>query len=361
MSEIERVQALRDAGHITPAEAERLIGVLRELDGVGAEGAAAGMVVGATEPDARPAAHQATRTEASIPGTPPGPPAPPTPPSPPGPSGPTNPPVPPGPPEPTVPPVPPGPSEPDAPDVPPGPDAPDAPDVPPGSDRPGAPSESDRSEEALGATGLAPQGTRWCAIELTAADLSVTSDDVGEPIVDAGDDHDIVVTPTVDGVRIHSKRGPGIDSWIGRVRSLSVSVRLPRAWALALDLKAGDADVRGVRFVHGRMLAGDLDVRGAEAIDVSKAAGDLHVEFRPTRGRHRIVSKAGDVRVTLLPGTDAAVEASVSIGDLHARGFEVERRTVGAQARGRFGDGSAEVEVRLTAGDLKLHAPRSEG
>jgi len=34
---------------------------------------------------------------------------------------------------------------------------------------------------------------------------------------------------------------------------------------------------------------------------------------------------------------------------------------VGAQARGRFGDGSAEVEVRLTAGDLKLHAPRSEG
>ena len=347
MSEIDRVRALRDAGHITPEEAERLIGVLRELDGAGAEGAAAGMVVAATSPRAAPAdTTLPPRSAATSPGTPPGPPAPPTPPVPPGPS------------EPVVPPVPPGPSEPTVPPVPPGPAVPEVPPVPPGPAVPPDEREPDRSDDRRAASGLAPAGTRWCAIELMAADLSVAGADVTEPVVDADDDQEIVVTPTRDGVRITSRRGTSLEGWIGRMRSLSVHVRLPRDWGLALDLKAGNADVRNVRFVHGRMLAGELGVRGAEAIDVSKAAGDLTVEFRPTKGHHRIVSKAGDVDVTLLPGSQAVVEGSVSIGDLHAHGFAVERRTVGGHARGRFGDGSARVEVRLTAGDLRLRAPR---
>jgi hypothetical protein len=223
------------------------------------------------------------------------------------------------------------------------------------------PSPSARRAEDSAPIRLAPDGTRWCAIELTAADVSVTAADVAEPVIESDDDQEIVITPTHDGVRIGSRRGAGLESWIGRMRSLSVDVRLPRAWGLALDLKAGTASVRDVRFVHGRMLAGELEVRGAEAVDLSKAAGDLTVEFRPTQGRHRIVSKAGDVDVILLPGSHAVVEGSVSIGDLHARGFEIDRRTVGGQARGRFGDGSARVEVRLTAGDLKLRAPRAEG
>jgi hypothetical protein len=351
MSEIDRVRALRDAGHITPEEAERLIGVLLELDGAGAEGAAAGFVVAATSPRATPAAAAGAmppRSEASIPGTPPGPPAPPAPPTPHGPSAPTEVPVPPGPPDPSVPPVPPGPAEPEVPPVPPGPTAPP-------EER-----EPDPSDDRRAASGLAPEGTRWCAIELLAADLSVAGADVTEPVVDADDDQEVVVTPTRDGVRVASRHGTTLEGWIGRMRSLSVSVRLPRDWGLALDLKAGNADVRDVRFVHGRMLAGELEIRGAEAIDVSKAAGDLTVEFRPTKGHHRIVSKAGDVDVPLLPGSQAVVEGSVSIGDLHAHGFAVERRTVGGQARGRFGDGSARVEVRLTAGDLRLRAPRQE-
>jgi hypothetical protein len=360
MSEIERVRALRDAGHITTEEAERLIGVLRELDGdVGA--AAAG---GAATGTVASASASAVGPGPSFPGTPPGPPAPPAPPSPPAPSEPTVPPVPPGPAEPDAPAVPPGPGAPDAPAVPPGPAEPEVPPVPSGPSEPGAPprtTEPEVAADASAAIRLAPEGTRWCAIDLIAADLSVTSADVAEPVIEADDDQEILITPTHDGVRVGSRRGASIDSWIGRMRSLAVDVRLPRDWGLALDLKAGNASVRNVRFVHGRMLAGELDVRGAEAIDVSKAAGDLTVEFRPTQGRHRIVSKAGDVDVTLLPGSHAVVDGSVSIGDLHARGFEIDRRTVGGQARGRFGDGSAHVEVRLTAGDLKLRAPRAEG
>jgi hypothetical protein len=345
MSEIERVQALRDAGHITPEDAERLIGVLRELDGdlVGAPSSTAAAPVNAVGPGP------------TFPGTPPGPPAPPSPPAPPGPTQPPVPPVPPGPAAPEVPSVPPGPAEPEKPPVPPGPGEPS---VPPSTTDPEREREAPEDSAPIR---LAPDGTRWCAIELTAADLSVTAADVTEPVIESDDDQEIVITPTHDGVRVGSRRGASLENWIGRLRSLSIDVRLPRDWGLALDLKAGDANVRDVRFVHGRMLAGDLEVRGAEAVDVQKAAGDLTVEFRPTRGRHRIVSKAGDVDVILLPGSHAVVEGSVSIGDLHARGFEIDRRTVGGQARGRFGDGSARVEVRLTAGDLKLRAPGAEG
>jgi hypothetical protein len=109
------------------------------------------------------------------------------------------------------------------------------------------------------------------------------------------------------------------------------------------------------------MLAGDLSVRDAAAVDLSKAAGDLSVAFRPTTGRHRISAKAGDVDVRFLPGSDASVEASVSMGDLDAPGFEVDDRMVGAQARGTLGAGSAQVEVRLTAGDLNLRTNAKEG
>ncbi len=286
MNDIERVRALRDAGQITPEEAERLIGVLTELDesheDVDVE------VAGTAAPAAVP---EAGVPEAAAPV-----------------------------------------HEPVA-----------------------------AATAATDAIDLAPAGTRWCAIELTAADLSVVADDVDEPVVQGDDEQKLRVTQTDDGVRVTSERGWSLDRWVGRTPSLDVRVRLPRAWGVALDLKAGDADVAGVRYVRGRMLAGDLSVRDAESVDLSKAAGDLSVAFRPTQGRHRIAAKAGDVDVRFLPGSDAAVEASVSMGDLHAPGFEIDDRMVGAQARGRVGAGNARVEVRLTAGDLSLRAPAKEG
>lgn len=277
MSEIERVRALRDAGQITPEEAGRLIGVLRELDG-GSDDAATRAAEPSVDPE--PAVDPATA------------------------------------PAPTAP-------------------APTA------------------------FVLRVPDGTQWCTVELLAADLQVTVDDVAEPTI-ASDAGQFEVVPTSDGVRITARRDPTVEGWIGRMRALDVRVRLPRDWGLALDLKAGEATIRDVRFVRGRMLAGDLDVRGAEGVDVSKAAGDVNVEFRPTQGQHRISCKAGDLHVTLLPGSHATVEGSVSMGDLRAPGFAVERRTVGASAHGRIGNGAARVEVRLSAGDLELRAPPTE-
>ncbi len=205
-----------------------------------------------------------------------------------------------------------------------------------------------------------PDGTRWCRIELLAADLTVRADDVDEPTIDENEGQ-FQLTPTKDGLLITGRRHQTLEGWIARMRALDVSVRLPRAWGLDLDLKAGDADVRDVPYVRGRMLAGDLEIRNAEAVDLDKGAGDFSIAFRPTRGRHRIVSKAGDLEVTFMPGSQATVEGAVSMGDLDAPGFDVERRTIGATARGRFGSGAAQVEVRLSAGDLNLRAPRAEG
>ncbi|MBW6454341.1 MAG: DUF4097 domain-containing protein [Trueperaceae bacterium] len=289
MNDIERVRALRDAGQITPEEAERLIGVLTELDET-----PEGVTVEAPNPDAPVGTTDATAS---------------------------------------------------------------------GAGATAADRVRSAAREAAEASpvDLAPAGTRWCTIELTAADLSVVADDVDEPVVEGDDEQKLRVTQTDDGVRVTSERGWSVDRWLGRSTSLSVHVRVPRAWGVALDLKAGDADVAGVPYVRGRMLAGDLSVRDAVAVDLSKAAGDLSVAFRPTQGRHRIAAKAGDVDVRFLPGSDANVEASVSMGDLHAPGFEVDDRMVGAQARGRVGAGSARVEVRLTAGDLSLRAPAKEG
>jgi len=304
MSDIERIHALRDAGHITTEEAERLIGVLTELDETPEGGSSESMAGAAVAESVRSAAREAAAAVREAAGA--------------------------------------------------------------------ARQASSQARESAGharastaAAGapieLAPAGTRWCAIELTAADLSVVADDITEPVVQGDDEQKLIVTPTDDGIRVTSERGWSVDRWMGRSTSLDVHVRVPRDWGVALDLKAGDADVVDVPYVRGRMLAGDLSVREAKSVDLSKAAGDLSVSFRPTAGRHRITAKAGDVDVLFLSGSDATIDASVSMGDLHAPGFEVDDRMVGAQARGRIGAGSARVEVRLTAGDLSVRSDAKEG
>lgn len=319
MNDIERVKALRDAGHITPEEAERLIGVLSELDEPAPSGPVSGAVPspapasagGPSAPasSAPASAGGASTSAAGAPATASGDPA--------------------------------------------------APAVPAAeASRPAADAGAAGAVADPAAFELAPAGTRWCTVVLTAADLTVRADDVAEPVVEASEEHQLDITPTAGGLRIASRRPISVEGWFGRLRSLDVDVRLPRGWGLDLDQKAGDANVHDVPYVRGTMLAGDLEVTGARAVDLSKAAGDLQVAFRPTEGRHRISAKAGDVDVRLLEGSDATIEASLTIGELTARGLQVDRRTVGAEARGVLGEGRAKVEVRLTAGDLDIRLPR---
>jgi hypothetical protein len=200
---------------------------------------------------------------------------------------------------------------------------------------------------------IAPQGTRWLRIELPAGDLDVRAADVDAPTLDGDEDGRVRLETTADGARLYTDPQRGL---LGRFTPGDARVRIPRAWGIDLDVKAGDLDVRDVPFVAGRILAGDVEVRGARGLDLTCLAGDVSIAVAPTEGRHRLVVRAGDLSVRLLPGSDVAVDGRVSVGDASARGLQRERRGLGAVVHGRVGAGTAQLSIELGAGDLEVRA-----
>ncbi len=207
-------------------------------------------------------------------------------------------------------------------------------------------------------TAIAPEGTRWLRIELPAGDLDVRAADVDAPVLDDDEDGRVQLEATANGARLFTDPERGL---LGRYTPADARVRVPRAWGIDLDVKAGDLDVRDVPFVAGRILAGDVEVRGARGLDLTCLAGDVSIALAPTEGRHRLVARAGDLSVRLLPGSDVVVDGRVSVGDASARGLERERRGLGAVVHGRIGAGKAQLSIELGAGDLEVRADGLEG
>jgi hypothetical protein len=231
--------------------------------------------------------------------------------------------------------------------------------TPPGAPTP-APTDA-ATTEATAAAPASPDGVRrWCSVKLFAGEVEVEAADLPEPVLVEGEG--FALEPEGEGMRLHETRGVGfavLGVRLGR-REPRALLRLPRDWGLALDLKAGDVGIRDVRWVRGQMLAGDVRVFGAEWIDLVKLAGDIEAHLRPTAGEQRIESRAGDLSVQLLPGSDVRVIAEVTIGDLEAPGFKVHERSFGGRAERVFGAGTAQLKLSLTAGDLNVRSA-SEG
>ena len=362
MSELDRIEAMRAAGTISDAEAERLIAVLRDLGSVPA--------VASSETAQAPAAAPATPTAPAAPAAP------------------------------TAPGAPAAPAAPreadravgqDARDEfrrvareareqarsaarSAGADAADAVRIATDKLREGfermrdsmaapAPSatEADAAATAAAAaepTAIAPEGTRWLRIDLPAGDLDVRAADVDAPTLDDDGEGRVKLEVTADGARLFTDPERGL---LGRYTPADARVRVPRAWGIDLDVKAGDLDVRDVPFVAGRILAGDVEVRGARGLDLTCLAGDVSIAVAPTEGRHRLVARAGDLSVRLLPGSDVVVDGRVSLGDASARGLARERRGMGAVVHGRIGAGKARLSIELGAGDLEVRAEGLEG
>lgn len=214
-------------------------------------------------------------------------------------------------------------------------------------------------EPPAGPAAIAPEGTRWLAVDVPAGDVELIAADVAAPELDPADtDAAVRLEPNDAGARVWLD---GERSVWGRLKPVDVRVRVPRAWGVDLDVKAGDLDVRGVAYVRGRVLAGDVQVREAQGLDLECLAGDLSVSLRPTAGSHRLTARAGDVSVRFLPGSDATVSARVAMGEASARGLTRERRGLGAVVSGRLGSGAARVAIELGAGDLEVRAEGSEG
>jgi hypothetical protein len=316
-ADIARIEAMRDAGTVTPDEAERLIAVLREIAGAESEIDA----IGAPEPAAAaptvPAAHAAA-----------------------------------------------APAGPAAPDPPPAPTPPRPPDRPQEAAPPPPPPPPPRASEsaataggAAAAVGATAHARRWIRVANLAGDVTVRGGDVAEPELQ-GDHPHVKIERDGDGWVVRTTR----TGWFERSWQSDIDVTVPRDMGVHLDVKAGEVRVHDVIAVAGRMLAGDLEIDGAEAIDLHKSAGDLDARVRLTRGTHRIRASAGDVDVTLLRGSDVTVRANVTMGDARGgTGFTSTRGGMGASVEGTVGAGTATLAVQLSAGDVLIEQEDGRG
>ncbi len=243
-------------------------------------------------------------------------------------------------------------------------DAPAAPTAPVPVSVPAGPSVATEASVTESARPADDLGVRWLVTEMLAADLLVEP----QPGLDAPrlrrQVEDATLEPHGDGWRLRYRNELSSWSIFGNHRGIParIEVDIPVGMGVELDVKAGDVEIRGVSHVRGRMLAGDLAIDGASYVDVDKKAGDFEARIRPTSGKQRLVAKAGDLDVVLLPGSDVRVSADVKVGDLSVKGpgLQGERNShgIGQRYSGTLGAGAAELELRLAAGSMTL---RTEG
>ena len=92
---------------------------------------------------------------------------------------------------------------------------------------------------------------------------------------------------------------------------------------------------------------------------VNAKAGDIKIKTKLENGESSVKALAGDVKVQLLSGSSVALSASVSAGDVSARGFiltQTEKKLVGGSLEGRLGAARAKLNCTLMAGDLDILA-----
>lgn len=148
---------------------------------------------------------------------------------------------------------------------------------------------------------------------------------------------------------------------IGRALPVQLEVRVPENLQnLEVRLLAGDLDVLNVQgFVEIDLSAGDLTLEGASRFMVNAKAGDIKVKAKLEGGESSVRALAGDVKVQLLPGSSVALTASVTAGDVSAKGFiltQTEKRLTGGSLEGRLGAARGKLQCSLTAGDLDVIA-----
>ena len=216
-----------------------------------------------------------------------------------------------------------------------------------------------------------PEELRWVRVSVLAGDLDIRMDpSLREPVVEGESAH-FEVKKDGDGYvvgpvrRDKSPRREGVDGLIDGVSKFvggivgriggDLDIRIPQGFGVILDSKSGDVDVQGVPFVKGSLLAGDLDLRDVGGIDLSMSAGDVDASLRLSSGKHRITVSAGDVDVRLLEGSSVQVTGGVSMGDVEAESpLTVKRTGMGGSLSGQIGDGSAKLELSVSAGDLEV-------
>ncbi len=152
---------------------------------------------------------------------------------------------------------------------------------------------------------------------------------------------------------------------IGRAIPVDIHLEVPEnLQKLTVKALAGDVKILGVLGrVELELQAGDLTLRGASSFRIETKAGDVKVNTKLTNGESSVTALAGDVRVSLEPGSSVNLTASTTAGDCSARGFiltQTDKRITGGTLEGRLGAGRAKLDARLTAGNLDIVAEGGE-
>lgn len=209
---------------------------------------------------------------------------------------------------------------------------------------------------------------RKVILQATAGDIRIEGED-GLKGIEMGDAPNLSVTEQ-DGVVTITSHGrptsPTELGWldtvvkaIGRVLPVNIRLRVPRDLAeLEIKALAGDVKVRGVKGrVELDLQAGDIGLEDATSFRIHTKAGDVDVKTKLVDGESSIQALAGDVDVVLERESSATLVASVSAGDLRARGFEIaeqDKRMTGGSLKGTLGGGRAKLNIHLSAGDVEI-------
>lgn len=121
----------------------------------------------------------------------------------------------------------------------------------------------------------------------------------------------------------------------------------------------GDVDVRRVDVADVATTNGDATVRDVETFGGAVTTnGDVAVDVpAPLRSDVAVRTENGDVSAALSPDLDAVVDATTTNGSVDARGVDLQDASTGeAHVSGTLGDGTFDVTVTTTNGDVELVA-----
>lgn len=205
-----------------------------------------------------------------------------------------------------------------------------------------------------------PAGRRWAKISGFCGDLDIRSDpNIREPSINGSASFEWDGNAFV--IRTPPKDKEGGRGWLQRLHRAAgdLKVRLPEGMGLDLAIAAGDGSVRGVQNVRGNFTGGDFDLKGAETIDLTVTAGDISIGLKPTAGQQRLRATSGDIDLTLHAGSSVTVSGNATCGDLDLpSSFRREGGIATQRFSGIVGGGDAELELRLTAGDVNVKLER---
>ena len=194
---------------------------------------------------------------------------------------------------------------------------------------------------------------------------------------------DLTVETTRDGDHLRISADASGDSFLDLGGSISLDVGVPEniavravsarnGYVTATDV-AGDArlesangeatarDVDG--FVSLASASGAISARGVAGLDGAETTnGDVTVEIPAIDGDVSVSSMNGDVIAALAPDLDATVVASASNGNLNTDELPLDAGDRGKTSlRGTLGDGTHELAIETTNGNVLLYRLRRSG